>query len=396
MSKPLIAPQNSAHYDSTMHWRARHHPLLGYGIAIAGVGAAAVLTRFLRGLGDVGIAPQFFAAVLLSAWYGGLGPGLLAIALSALATGYFLLPPGGAHPGEAIGAYMLRLIVFTVVALLTNALHVATRRAAAEADKARLAAESASAAKSRFLAMVSHELRTPLSPVLMIAEILEQDASLPPRVRRDMGSIRRNVELERRLIDDLVDLTRISSGKMSLQCQPIDLHEPLAQAIRVCEREAADKGLRLSTHLDAARTLVNGDAVRLQQVFWNLLRNAVKFTPAGGAVDIRTASENDQVIITIADTGIGIAPDRLSSIFEAFEQGGAEIQARFGGLGLGLAICQALTNAHGGSIRAQSQGPGRGATFTLTFPQLAAQSPAHGGSFPRSALIPSPGIPTEG
>src|SRR5690242_8539902 len=147
-----------------MQRNGRHHPLMGYGIAIAGVGAAAVLTHFLRGLGDVGIAPQFFAAILLSAWYGGLGPGLLAIALSGIATGYFLLPASNKNPGEAIGAYMLRLIVFTIVALLTNALHAATRRAAAESDRARRAAESASEAKSRFLAMVSHELRTPLSP----------------------------------------------------------------------------------------------------------------------------------------------------------------------------------------------------------------------------------------
>jgi len=359
-----------------MHWRGRQHPLIGYGIAIAGVGAAAVLTHFLRGLGDVGIAPQFFAAILLSAWYGGLGPGLLAIALSGVATGYFLLPPDHAHAGEAIGAYMLRLIVFTVVALLTNALHVATRRAAAAADRARQAAESASAAKSRFLAMVSHELRTPLSPVLMIAEILEQDPSLPQRVRRDMASIRRNVELERRLIDDLVDLTRISSGKMSLQCQPIDIHEPLAQAIRVCEAEAIEKGLKVATHFDAGQPVLSGDAVRLQQVFWNLLRNAVKFTPAGGAIDIYTSNAGGNIVVTFTDTGIGIEPQRLSSIFEAFEQGGADIQSQFGGLGLGLAICQALIEAHGGSIRAQSEGPGQGATFRVTLPARAAEAAA--------------------
>ena len=358
-----------------MHHNRRHHPLKGYGISVAGVGAAAVLTHFLRGLGDVGIAPQFFAAILLSAWYGGLGPGLLAIALSAVATGYFLLPPDNAHAGEAIGAYMLRLIVFTVVALLTNALHAATRRAAAEADRARQAAESASTAKSRFLAMVSHELRTPLSPVLMIAEILEQDPSLPQRVRRDMGNIRRNIELERRLIDDLVDLTRISSGKMSLQRQPIDVHEPLSQAIRVCETEATEKGLKITSRFEASHPMLDGDAVRLQQVFWNLLRNAVKFTPAGVALDVSTTNTDGKIVVTIADTGMGIESERLSSIFEAFEQGGADIQSRFGGLGLGLAICQALTEAHGGSIRAQSEGPGKGAAFTLNFPALPQSSP---------------------
>jgi signal transduction histidine kinase len=365
-----VARQNSLYYDLFMQRNGRHHPLKGYGIAVAGVGAAAIVTHFLRGLGDVGIAPQFFAAILLSAWYGGLGPGLLAIALSAIATGYFLLPPNSAHAGEAIGAYILRLVVFTIVALLTNALHAATRRAAAEADRARQAAESASTAKSRFLAMVSHELRTPLSPVLMIAEILEQDPSLPQRVRRDMANIRRNVELERRLIDDLVDLTRISSGKMGLQRQPVDVHEPLSQAIRVCENEAAEKGLKINTRFEASGSMLDGDADRLQQVFWNLMRNAIKFTPAGGTIDIGSSNIGGNVVVTIADTGIGVDPERLSTIFEAFEQGGADIQSRFGGLGLGLAICHALTEAHGGSIRAQSEGPGKGATFVVTFPTL--------------------------
>jgi signal transduction histidine kinase len=294
---------------------------------------------------------------------------LLAIGLSGVATGFILLPGRLTGHPEIVGAFAVRLIVFTIVALLANALHVATRRAAVEAQKAREAAESANEAKSRFLAMVSHELRTPLSPVLMAAEMLEQDVSLPDRVRKDLGTIRRNVELERRLIDDLVDLTRITSGKMSLHITEIDLHEPLRQAIGVCDADARDKQIDLGWQLDARASRVNGDADRLQQVFWNLLRNAIKFTPAGGRIRITTENSGaGRIAVTFADTGTGIDPARLQSIFEAFEQGGPDVHSRFGGLGLGLAICHALVESHGGTVAAASEGAGRGAAFTVILP----------------------------
>ena|GEM_PF-4511599 len=355
--------------------------LLRYGIALISVGASAVLTHWLSGLGDSGISPQFFAAVVLSAWVGGLGPGLFATFLSGIATGYLLLHPHGKSLAF-LREDILRVLVFSVVAVLTSSLHAATQRAAREAHRARLAAESASAAKSRFLAMVSHELRTPLGPIVMISEMLGDDASLPDRVRKDMKTIRQHVSLEIRLIEDLLDLARLGSGKMNLHLEPVDIHEPLQTAVQVCEPEAREKGLEITLDLWRNPLIMNGDIVRLQQVFWNLLRNAIKFSNRGGKITVRTSFSEagsrgrERIVVQVNDSGIGIDPNRLPAIFEAFEQADRDIAVRFGGLGLGLAICLALVEAHGGHISAASAGAGQGATFTLTFPRLSESNDA--------------------
>lgn len=342
--------------------------VLRYGLAVVSTGTAMLLTRFLRGIGDSGVSPLFFGAVLLSAWYGGLGPGLIATLLASAGAGYLLMR-GHAFSISAIGEHFLRLIVFGVVSILASSLQDAMKRAAVASQKAKEAAEMASEAKSLFLAMVSHELRTPLSPVLMIADSLERDASLPPKILEDIRCMRKNVDLEIRLIDDLVDLTRISTGKMHLREEIVELREPIKAAIEVCAEAIRGKGLELNLDLADGESKVKGDSVRLQQVFWNLIRNAIKFTPEGGRISV-TARNSAAAFarVEISDTGIGIDPQRLSSIFKAFEQGGREIQIRFGGLGLGLAICQALVEAHHGRITAESAGQGKGATFTVELP----------------------------
>ncbi len=337
--------------------------VIRYGIAVLSVAGAVGLTRVLAGIGDSGISPQFFAAVLLSAWYGGLGPGLLATALSGVAAGYLLMAP---HPNSftAIREDCLRVAVFTAVAVLTNSLHAASR-------KARDAAESASAAKSRFLAMVSHELRTPLGPVIMATDMLLDDPSLPDRMVKDLRTIRRNIDLEIRLINDLLDLTRISAGKLGLSTEPVDAHPLLMAAAEVCRNDAAAKRIAFHVSPNASQSLVLGDEVRLQQVFWNLLRNAIKFTPEGGSVAVGTRNDDaGDFVVTVADNGIGIDPTRLSAIFVAFEQADPDVAARFGGLGLGLAICKALVDAHGGTIAAGSDGHGRGSQFTVRLPLI--------------------------
>ncbi|HWE02253.1 MAG TPA: HAMP domain-containing sensor histidine kinase [Tepidisphaeraceae bacterium] len=339
-----------------------------YGLAAVSVCVAMAFTRLLRGIGDSGITPLFFAAVLLSAWYGGLGPGVAATFLSSVATAYLILKERGASLA-AIPDHILRLIVFAVVSVITSSLHGALRRAAESSRKAREAAEAANEAKSRFIAMVSHELRTPLGPVLMMTQFMENDPSLPPAVRNDIRTIRRNVDLEIRLIDDLVDLTRISAGKLQLREAVVDVCTALNGAIDVCRDDVREHQLELITEFAARDSFVNGDPVRLQQVFWNLIRNAVKFTPEGGIIRIRLDNGvPDCVVITIADNGIGIDPRRLVSIFREFDQGDADIQTRFGGMGLGLAICQAMVEAHHGTIRAASDGKGKGATFIVTLP----------------------------
>jgi signal transduction histidine kinase len=350
-------------------WTSRlQKGVLGYGLAIVSVAMAMLLTRFLRGIGDSGISPLFFAAVLLSAWYGGLGPGLTATLLASAGQAY-LLSKGHAVSLAEIGEHFLRLLVFGVVSILASSLQDAMKRAAEASRRAKEAAETASQAKSRFLAMVSHELRTPLSPVLMIADLLERNQALPPQLREDVRCIRKNVDLEIRLIDDLVDLTRISSGKMHLKEEAVDISEPLKAATAVCQEDFHQKRLEFAVNSTAGESTVLGDPVRLQQVFWNLIRNAIKFTPEGGRIAVTVRNpDKGRVAVEIADTGIGIDAQRLSSIFEAFEQGGQEIQIRFGGLGLGLAICQALVEAHHGTITAASAGKGHGATFTVELP----------------------------
>jgi signal transduction histidine kinase/CheY-like chemotaxis protein len=224
----------------------------------------------------------------------------------------------------------------------------------------------ANAAKDQFLALLSHELRNPLSPV--IAMVGELEASIPdsPPVRQALEVIRRNVELEARLIDDLLDVTRIARGKLQLSFEIICVHEILQRAYEICREEIAGKRLQAEFRLRAQHTHVEGDPARLQQVFWNLIKNSVKFTPAQGRIIIETRNPTpEEIEIQITDTGIGIEPEKIDKIFNAFEQGQSSITRRFGGLGLGLAISKAMVNAHGGKIRVESPGKDRGSTFTL-------------------------------
>jgi two-component system CheB/CheR fusion protein len=236
-------------------------------------------------------------------------------------------------------------------------------------------AESANRAKDQFLAVLSHELRTPLAPVLALASAWEADPSVPAALREDLSMIRRNVELEVRLIDDLLDLTRIAKGKLHLSPMPVDAHALVRHAVRTCPRsELVRRQLTLETKLAATASVVRADPGRLQQVLWNLLNNAIKFTPDGGRITIRSRdADGGKLAIDVIDTGIGIDPQHLPHVFDAFQQG-RDVIRRFGGLGLGLSICKAFVTAQGGEITAASDGPGKGATFTLTLPTCAPAS----------------------
>lgn len=355
--------------------------IFSYGLAALAVAASTALTRLLWEVGDSAIFPMFFAAVVVAAWYGGLGPGLFATAASGLTTAFLLMPP--VHSFKVARDDVLRLLVFTLVSLLTSSLHAATRRARDHERVAKEAAEQASAAKARFLAMVSHELRNPLNPIALTAAALEHDPSLPVEVKQDMALIRHNVDLEVRLIEDLLDLSRLGSGKLRLRLEPLDLRQPLREAVHVCQQDLRDKRIELCQQLPDEPMPVVGDAARLEQIFWNLLRNAIKFTPEHGRIELRAHRDADTIAVEVRDTGIGIEPQRLAVLFRAFEQGGPDITARFGGLGLGLAICRALTEAHGGTITAESPGKGLGATFRVVLPGVAAKS-SHAAPLPAS------------
>jgi signal transduction histidine kinase/DNA-binding response OmpR family regulator len=234
------------------------------------------------------------------------------------------------------------------------------------AQKARMDAERANRAKDGFLAMLSHELRTPLTPVLTSVLALEAEENLPEETRESLQMIRRNVELEARLIDDLLDLTRISKGKVQLSREVVDAHLLLRNAVDICQSEIEQKKLALQLDLAATKVDLLADPARLQQIFWNLIKNAVKFTPKGGRLTINTTNEaHGELRVSITDTGLGIDPSALPKIFDAFEQAD---QTRLGGLGLGLAISKALIEMHDGRIVAESGGRGQGATFSVFFP----------------------------
>ena len=241
-------------------------------------------------------------------------------------------------------------------------LFIHRRKMDAELKRQKEAAESANAAKDRFLATLSHELRTPLTPVLMWAGGMVNDPSLPPEIDEGLQMVCRNVELEARLIDDLLDLTRIARGKLKLHLRKSDAHDLLGHAMEIVRDELSSRKLKLSVELNASDHIVLADEPRLQQAFWNLLKNASKFTPGHGAVTVRTFNPQPQALwIEISDTGIGIEPQYLEKIFDAFEQGGIRRE----GLGLGLAISKAIIELHRGSIRAFSEGPGKGAKFVI-------------------------------
>jgi PAS domain S-box-containing protein len=247
------------------------------------------------------------------------------------------------------------------------------KRAEEELERARDAAEQANRAKDEFLAALSHELRTPLNPVLLLASESARDMSLPAAVRADFATIAKNVSLEARLIDDLLDITRITRGKLPLDFKSIELHSVLLDAIATVRPDMELKELQLHLDLRDDQSFVMADSVRLQQVLWNVLKNAIKFSPKGGHVWVTTRrlpqTERSQIIV--ADNGIGISQVELGRIFQAFKQGEHAHSGKahsFGGLGLGLAISRLLIEHHGGTIEASSQGPEQGATFTITLP----------------------------
>jgi len=257
-------------------------------------------------------------------------------------------------------------------------------REQAIAEHARAEAERASAAKDRFLAMLSHELRTPLTPVLASVSTLEHENNVPESMRESLQLIRRNVELEARLIDDLLDLTRISKGKVQLSFEMVDAHTLLRNALEICQSEIEQKQLELRTEFVANKVYLQADPARLQQIFWNLIKNAVKFTPNGGRLRIGTTNDGEgQFRVEVEDSGCGIDSELLPRVFHAFEQGR---RTELGGLGLGLAISKALVEAHHGSINVESQGRDLGAKFTTLFPTCERDAVPESTHAPRSTL----------
>jgi PAS domain S-box-containing protein len=235
---------------------------------------------------------------------------------------------------------------------------------------ARMAAQRAARIKDDFLATLSHELRTPLNAILGWSQILRRATGMPKLedFHRGMEVIDRNTRAQVRLIDDLLDLSRIMSGRFRLDVQQVSLIDAAQAAIDSIEPAAHAKSVRLERVLDPRGGIVSGDPGRLQQVFWNLLSNAVKFTPKGGKIQVLLQRVNSHIEFSVQDTGVGIRPEFLPHIFERFSQADSSTHRQYGGLGLGLAICKQLVELHGGQIQAKSLGEGQGATFVVILP----------------------------
>jgi len=235
--------------------------------------------------------------------------------------------------------------------------------------------------------MLSHELRTPLTPVLAALDALRTESHPPAEVETTLAMMRRNIELESQLIDDLLDLTRITKNKMQLDLQPVDAHHAIRNVLDICSSEAHAKRLQVGLDFQARDFRVLADPAKFQQIIWNLFKNAIKFTGESGTVTISTANHLPHILtLAVADSGIGIEADVMEKIFSPFEQGERSFQRRFGGLGLGLTISKSLAQAHGASLVAKSEGLNRGATFVLTMKTAELDAPEK----PRAAETPTP------
>jgi PAS domain S-box-containing protein len=297
---------------------------------------------------------------------------------------------GHAHPGVFTDRAE-RLIVGVAaqagVAIDNARLYEAAQRAAEERRgllererAARAAAERSSELKDEFLATLSHELRTPLNAILGWSQLLRSTSPGDADFRKGLETIERNARVQTQLIEDLLDMSRITSGKLRLDIQPLQPAALIEAALETVTQAADAKGIRLERFLDPAAGPISGDPNRLQQVMWNLLSNAIKFTPKEGKVQVLLERVNSHIEISIADTGIGIRPEFIPHLFERFRQGDASTTRKYGGLGLGLSIVKSLVEQHGGTVWVKSPGEGQGTTVTVQLPVAVVHRPAHSGS----------------
>jgi signal transduction histidine kinase len=341
---------------------------LRYFVAIAAT-AVVFTARFLlkSALGDVAPLVMFTLSVMVSAWYGGLGPGLLATALSLLLGDYFFIAESIAERIEE-GLFLGIGVAISILSQARLSLEAKRQQLLASEQAARRAAEDANRLKDEFLSTVSHELRTPLTAINGWALMLRAGRLDAEQSARALETIVRSAKSQNQLINDLLDVSRIIAGKMRLDVAHVKIGSVIEAAVETVRPAAEAKGIHLNALLDPAADTMLGDAERLQQVVWNLLSNAVKFAPKGGRVEVRLERADSHVEIVVADNGQGIKPEFLPYVFERFRQedGGANRQQ--GGLGLGLAIVRHIVELHGGTVRVASDGLGKGATFTVTLP----------------------------
>ena len=340
--------------------RLKHHAL-----AVLFVLLALVLTLALQAVASRAYYILFVPAVMFAAWFGGLGAGLTASAVTIVVTIVFLLPNGtlvdqlvwvGVAGAVSVGTS-------TLVARRRDAeAHLATLLAQEQARRGE--AESESERKSAFLAQVAHELRQPLGAMTTAAGLLDPATVSDATRERARGVITRQTEHLRRLVDDLLDLSRITRQELQLRKVNVDICDVVEDCCESVKPDVTGRGLRLTSSIPDCPLPIHADSTRIRQIVLNLLTNAVKFTDAGGAVHLAVEEQPSEVVIRVKDTGRGIPSDRLSTIFDMFQTGDGE----GGGLGVGLAVVKGLTEVHGGTVLATSPGPGGGSEFIVRLP----------------------------
>jgi signal transduction histidine kinase len=337
-------------------WKATHALRGPYAIAVGAVGAASVLAVPLA---HVNPTPSsvFLAAVAVSAWYGGLGPGILATILSALALDALLLASDRPMPGSELTA-SVRLALFVVVAALISGLNATWQQREARFQQQERR-------KDEFLAVLAHELRNPLSPILYSLHALRESKASAATLEEAGQVLERQVHQLARLTEDLLDLCRARMDKMQLRVEQILLASVVEEAIAAARPLINARDHRLEIRLPAEPVWLEADPARLEQVLVNLLLNAAKYTDAGGAICLTAERQDDNVLLRVCDTGLGLAPAELTQIFEPFTQG--QRTAR-GGMGIGLALVRSLVEMHGGTVAARSAGIGQGSEFEIRLP----------------------------
>ena len=352
-------------------------PLLRYGCAFVTV---ALMTGVWVGLRPAAIQHRpfvtFYFAVIFTAWYAGLGPSVAAILLSCLSVAYFFLPPifefAVSDPNDLVATGMFITVCSAIIAF-SEANRAARRRLEREVADRKVAEEElrqSDRRKEEFLAVLSHELRNPLAPIQTAVELLEQAGTIKVGSERELAMIKRQVQNLKRLVDDLLDVSRISRGKIELRKEVVELAPVVVQAVEAVRPFFNDHRQELHVSIPEKSICMEADSTRLEQVLFNLLLNAAKYTPEGGRIWLEVEQFQRQVVIRVRDTGIGIEPELLPKVFDLFLQGERRSGRSHAGSGIGLSLAKNLVELHGGTITADSQGPDMGSEFVVRLPVI--------------------------
>lgn len=337
-----------------------------WAVAVATPLVAAAVSRVLDPFVAPYTTPPYMLAVMVAAAYGGMGPGLLASAIATLCLAW--IDVGGRFSFDLAAGEVAEVVVFLIAAVLISSLAAARNAARHRLEKALQDLAAIDRAKDEFIATLSHELRTPLTSMTGWLDLLRRNELDDETRALAMESLEQSIQAQRMLVDDLLDVSRIVLGKLAIERHVVVLNDVVSEAVAVIRPAGVEKSIALEWNDRGPPLVVRGDQRRLKQVIWNLLSNAMKFTPEGGRIVLLLDRRRDRATIVVTDDGDGIEPGVLPHVFDRFRQGSTGTKK--GGLGLGLSICRYVVEEHGGTISIHSDGPGHGTTVTVEIPLI--------------------------